>query len=251
MQERAEEGMTVPEVDARICWWSGEDRTTLRGETTEMIPVKSGVPAKQQNDYVAQDPFLTAVRENTKNLQRTTKKYLTRDCMALLTGRVFAFVFEERKFAQLSVAKLRQSPQTGLALDSLRIPESVKRQIQGSVKGHFLQKQAERLMDQHWLSLDLIEGKGTGLFILLHGVPGVGKTATAEAIAQANGKALLKITVGDLGLTPEKLETGLREIFRLAGIWDCILLLDEVDTFFSQRSRADSAANKNALVSGE
>jgi hypothetical protein len=52
-------------------------------------------------------------------------------------------------------------------------------------------------------------------------------------------------------MTPERLEISLREIFRLASIWDCILLLDEVDTFFSQRSRADTAINKNAMVSGE
>lgn len=50
-------------------------------------------------------------------------------------------------------------------------------------------------------------------------------------------------------MTPDKLETSLREIFRLASLWDCILLLDEVDTFFSQRSRADTATTKNALVS--
>jgi hypothetical protein len=54
-----------------------------------------------------------------------------------------------------------------------------------------------------------------------------------------------------LGMTPEKLEISLREIFRLASIWDCILLLDEVDNFFSQRSRDDTATNKNAMVSGE
>jgi SpoVK/Ycf46/Vps4 family AAA+-type ATPase len=133
----------------------------------------------------------------------------------------------------------------------LKIPPSVKHAIQGSVQGHLMHRAIERRVDSAWTSLDLIEGKGTGLFILLHGVPGVGKTATAEAIAQANGKPLFKITVGDLGMTPDKLEISLREIFRLASIWDCILLLDEVDTFFSQRSQADTATNKNALVSGK
>lgn len=79
----------------------------------------------------------------------------------------------------------------------------------------------------------------------------MGKTATAEAMAQAHGKPLFKITCGDLGLTPDQVESNLRGIFRLAGLWDCILLLDEVDTFFSQRSKADAAMNKNALVSGK
>jgi len=50
-------------------------------------------------------------------------------------------------------------------------------------------------------------------------------------------------------MTPEKLETSLREIFRLASIWNCILLFEDVDTFFSQRSKADTATTKNALVS--
>jgi SpoVK/Ycf46/Vps4 family AAA+-type ATPase len=100
----------------------------------------------------------------------------------------------------------------------------------------------------HWDSSDLIQGQGT---ILLRGVPGIGKTATAEAIAQANGKPLFKTTIGDLGMIHEKLEISLREKFRLARIWDHILLLDEADTFFAQRSQADMATNKNALVSGE
>jgi hypothetical protein len=250
MRKKIVEGITIQE-DFRIRWWSGTDRARLLGETTELVPVRSGVIPKQRNKYVSKDPFLVAVSENAKRLQPTTEKDLTDDEKALLTGRMFAYVFQERKFAQLSVAKLRPSPKTGLALDSLKIPQRVKHAIQGSVQGHFLQKNLEQKVDQDWLSLDLIQGKGTGLFILLHGVPGVGKTATAEAIAQANGKPLFKITVGDLGMTPERLEISLREIFRLASIWDCILLLDEVDTFFSQRSRADTATNKNAMVSGE
>jgi hypothetical protein len=231
MPQKIADGITVQE-DFRIRWWSGADRASLLGETTELSPVKTGVVEKERNKYVSEDPLLVAVGENANRVQQTTEKDLTADAKALLTGRMFAYVFSERKFAQLSVANLRPSPKTGLALDSLKIPDSVKHAIQGSVQGHFLQKTAERNIEQDWVSLDLIHGKGTGLFILLHGVPGVGKTATAEAIVQANGKPLFKITVGDLGMTPERLEISLREIFRLASIWDCILLLDEVDTFF-------------------
>jgi SpoVK/Ycf46/Vps4 family AAA+-type ATPase len=89
------------------------------------------------------------------------------------------------------------------------------------------------------------------LFILLHGAPGVGKTATAEAFAQASGKPLFAITCGDLGLTPNEMEFALQRIFRLANTWDCVLLLDEVDTFFSQRSKGDATLTKNVLVSGK
>ena len=78
----------------------------------------------------------------------------------------------------------------------------------------------------------------------------MGKTATAEAIAAACGKPLFPITCGDLGLTPTDVEAALLRIFRLADTWNCVLLLDEVDTFFSQRSKGDATVAKNALVSG-
>jgi SpoVK/Ycf46/Vps4 family AAA+-type ATPase len=52
-------------------------------------------------------------------------------------------------------------------------------------------------------------------------------------------------------LTPAEVESALRRIFRLANNWDCVLLLDEVDTFFSQRSRGDVTLTRNALVAGK
>ncbi|KAK3367848.1 hypothetical protein B0H63DRAFT_87070 [Podospora didyma] len=251
MREKTTEGLTILE-DFRICWWSGPGRTNLFGETTELIPVKSGVNFKQRNQHLNEDPFVRAIRKNAKGLRPTTKEFLTDDAKILLAGRVFGYVFQERKFAQLAVNKLRKLSQTGLALDALKISPVAKKAIRGAIEGHFIQRDIERKMEKELCmdvtSLDLFQGKGTGLFILLHGVPGVGKTATAEAIAQANGKALFKITVGDLGTTPERLESALRDIFRLASLWDCILLLDEVDTFFSQRTRSE-AADKNAMVS--
>lgn len=67
---------------------------------------------------------------------------------------------------------------------------------------------------------DLIRGKGRGLVILLHGAPGVGKTATAEAVALWHKKPLFVITCGDLGFTPQGVESSLGEIFRLANLWD-------------------------------
>lgn len=96
---------------------------------------------------------------------------------------------------------------------------------------------------------DLIRGKGKGVVILLHGVPGVGKTATAEAVALKWKKPLFPITCGDLGYTAETLERSLNEIFRLARHWGCILLLDEADVFITRRERHD--LKRNALVSGE
>jgi len=115
------------------------------------------------------------------------------------------------------------------------------------VHAHFDKKNAETL-GINIGTQDLIRGKGKGVVFLLHGAPGVGKTATAEAVAQKWKRPLFPVTCGDLGFTPEAVERSLTEIFRLAHLWDCVLLLDEADVFITQRDRND--LRRNALVSG-
>ena len=95
--------------------------------------------------------------------------------------------------------------------------------------------------------VDLVRGKGKGLIILLHGVPGVGKTATAESVAAHTKKPLFPITCGDIGQTAEVVEKKLESLFLLARKWDCVLLLDEADVFLAKRERGD--IKRNALVS--
>ena len=56
---------------------------------------------------------------------------------------------------------------------------------------------------------DVIDGKGEGSIFLLHGPPGVGKTLTAEAIAELLHKPLYTVSMG-LGTNPESLESTCR-----------------------------------------
>jgi AAA+ superfamily predicted ATPase len=95
---------------------------------------------------------------------------------------------------------------------------------------------------------DLVRDKGKGLIILLHGAPGVGKTSTAECVAESNNVPLLPITCGDLGITAQDVERKLEMNFRLAQAWGCVLLLDEADVFLAQRTSSD--LERNAVVSG-
>ena len=53
---------------------------------------------------------------------------------------------------------------------------------------------------------DIIESKGNGLIILLHGGPGTGKTFTAETVAEMAEKPLFRVTCGDIGVKPEEVE---------------------------------------------
>ncbi|KAH6850584.1 hypothetical protein B0I37DRAFT_413972 [Chaetomium sp. MPI-CAGE-AT-0009] len=168
--------------------------------------------------------------------------------LLLLPDRVFAFVLRTRSWACLQIGKdihgnqsltdvqLRDEP-----WENLELPIGHKEIVHSLVDSHFSKDKSKKIQ------FDLVRGKGNGVIILLHGVPGVGKTSTAECAAQSYGRPLLPITCGDLGLTPTEVESGLQEIFRLAQAWDCVMLLDEADIFLAQRTPTDM--ERNALVS--
>lgn len=97
-------------------------------------------------------------------------------------------------------------------------------------------------------SFDIVEGKGKGLAILLHGAPGVGKTLTAETVALATGRPLTVVSVADLGTVAQEAESRLNRIFNDAARWEAILLMDEADVFLEAREKTEDP-NRNALVS--
>ncbi|KAK1841510.1 AAA family ATPase [Colletotrichum chrysophilum] len=94
---------------------------------------------------------------------------------------------------------------------------------------------------------DLIRGKGNGLFILLHGGRGTGKTLTAESVAEIAKKPLYRVTCGDIGTSAEIVEKYLESVLLLGKTWGCVVLLDEADVFLEERSLKN--IERNALVS--
>ncbi|KAK3325261.1 AAA family ATPase [Apodospora peruviana] len=106
------------------------------------------------------------------------------------------------------------------------------------------------MVNEHVLSdvsADVIEGKGNGLIILLHGGPGTGKTLTAESVAELAEKPLYRVTCGDIGTDAEAVEKYLESVLYIGTIWKAVVLFDESDVFLEERSQAD--LQRNALVS--
>ncbi|KAG0362846.1 hypothetical protein BG005_003972 [Podila minutissima] len=93
---------------------------------------------------------------------------------------------------------------------------------------------------------DIIGGKRGGSVFLLHGPPGVGKTLTAEAIAEVLHRPLYYVTMGELGMTPDEMERRLGDVLDLCADWNALVLLDEADVFLEQRSTSDIV--RNAMV---
>ena len=95
---------------------------------------------------------------------------------------------------------------------------------------------------------DIIEGKGRGMIMLLSGPPGVGKTLTAESVAENMRVPLYMMSAGDLGLDPAGIEESLNTILEMVAKWNAVLLLDEADVFLEARSTSDLERNKMVSI---
>jgi ATPase family associated with various cellular activities (AAA) len=92
---------------------------------------------------------------------------------------------------------------------------------------------------------DVVEGKGQSMNILSGGIPGTGKTLTAEVFAEFKSRPLYNVQCSQLGLNPEQVEQNLGVVLQRANRWNAILLLDEADVYI--RRRGDDLAH-NAIV---
>jgi hypothetical protein len=167
--------------------------------------------------------------------------------LCLLPSRLFGYSLQDRRFVAVNVKNLRQIEDNRNKFKNLVIDPTHKDMVQALVESHFRRKDL-KATGAISTNQDIVQNKGRGLVILLHGVPGVGKTSTAEMIASTFQRPLLPITCGDLGLDPATVEKSLKQMFRVGQLWECILLLDEADVFLSERVSSD--LNRNALVSG-
>ena len=85
------------------------------------------------------------------------------------------------------------------------------------------------------------------MIILLDGPPGVGKTLTAESVAETMKAPLYTMSAGELGTHSDRVERKLSDVLEMATMWNAILLIDEADVFMEQRSPQD--LERNELVS--
>lgn len=99
---------------------------------------------------------------------------------------------------------------------------------------------------------DFVTDKGKGLVMLLCGPPGVGKTYTAEAIAEMAKVPLYMLSAGELGSVPQDVELALDAALDLCRRWKAMLLLDEADVFLGKRfSGWNESIERNELVSSK
>ncbi|KAL8310283.1 hypothetical protein RB597_010213 [Gaeumannomyces tritici] len=179
-----------------------------------------------------------------------------KDLHVLLPGVAHGFALHSRKWLQFDIGRLKEVEvaEGESGWDDLVLPATHRSMVQSMVETHTAGSRqgssgpgASGSGSEGKYDIGLIQGKGKGCIILLHGVPGVGKTSTAECVAAYTRRPLFPITCGDIGYEPEKVEANLEKLFRLAHKWGCVMLIDEADVFLAERDKAD--VKRNGLVS--
>ncbi|KEY73453.1 hypothetical protein S7711_07482 [Stachybotrys chartarum IBT 7711] len=192
---------------------------------------------------------------------------LTDDQYFLCDWKVESFLFKTRTWEFLHISGFEEPVFDKGLLERLVIKDSTKELIKnltqmyvskapvesaqqqlGAIRLNSVHKQALKEVSSVAWSADFIKGKGEGLTFLLHGKPGVGKTYTAECIAQYTGRPLLSLTCSDIGVDPAVIEKKLLYWFNLAEVWGAIILVDEADIYMEQRQVQD--VERNHLVAG-
>ena len=188
---------------------------------------------------------------------------LTEQHLELLPLRLYGYALKHRRWYAFDVLNcseplcLQDTNAANTAFKDLVLPPAHKKMVRALVSHHVrgfhgstgTVQAKKQTTDGIVSSFDLIHGKGRGLVLLLHGVPGVGKTSTAESVATQLKRPLLPITCGDLGTTASEVENNLETYFELGSKWGCVLLLDEADVFMAKRTTGDF--ERNALVSSK
>ncbi|KAI9371163.1 P-loop containing nucleoside triphosphate hydrolase protein [Aspergillus egyptiacus] len=151
------------------------------------------------------------------------------------------YSLKEKKWMRFFVDAVTDITWNTQAFDSLVLPhaqQDLKRLILGFARS---QSSRQATFD------DVIHGKGRGVIMLLKGPPGVGKTLTAESVAEVMKVPLYTLSAGDLGTNARNVEDALKNILTMIPRWGAIILLDEADVFMEARDTVN--LQRNELVS--
>ena len=194
------------------------------GELTWKQSMARNMPTTEKAVSRSEEPDLTPPTDE--------QRLLTSSTMTCFDTRI-------KTWQSLEVSKLEDVQWDSTAFENLVLGKPHKEVLLATVYDH--------LHGNIEASKELIGGKGQGKNILLSGPPGVGKTLTAEAVAEHFRLPLYKLGAAELGTNSTAISLGLREHMTQSANLGAILLIDEADMFLGARDTQNW--NQRAIVS--
>lgn len=174
---------------------------------------------------------------------KNEKQELTPEHFMLFPRTIMGFVLKTRDWEVLNINHVSRFEPNSNAIKNLVMDDRHRKLVEVLT---YKYKDQERDRREAW-NADFIRSKGEGQIFLLHGPPGVGKTYTAECIAEMSQRPLLALTCADIGIDEKNMEANLSNWFDLAEIWGAVVLIDEADIYLETRTTSD--LQRNSLVS--
>ncbi|KAI1264054.1 P-loop containing nucleoside triphosphate hydrolase protein [Xylariaceae sp. FL1019] len=170
--------------------------------------------------------------------KRIDESQLTDDELALCDHRTLGFSFHVKEWGAFAISHMSDVGWNDTAFSRVILDDKKRRLISTLVESH---RNDDTGFD------DIVKGKGKGLVGLLTGGPGVGKTLTAEAVAEMTQRPLYVVSAGELGTEITSADRNLSMALETARRWGSVLLIDEADVFLQTRDVGHLV--RNALVS--
>ena len=105
--------------------------------------------------------------ENT--VRNTVDAEFSNEDFTICPASIIAFSLDNQEWCSIGVAHLKPKEWRPSSFDRLVLDQEKKDILKGLVKANSRRAQSKK-------SVDIIDGKGEGVVLLLHGPPGVGKT---------------------------------------------------------------------------
>lgn len=243
-QAEEEEG-EEEEEEEESCGCGSDEESEKEKDKTRLVMWKDSKgkkhPIRVPQSVIDQETGDTTEKslDNDDDTPDGKRHVFTEEELLIAAPVVLGFAFSEKVWLEFSLSGIEEIKWNDEAFDSLVLPERIKQNLKGLVSSHRFN--AARTID------DVIQGKGKGLNVVLHGPPGVGKTLTGESIAEYLRCPLYAVSAGELGTNSRSLEQDLNRIMDITHSWGSILLLDEADVFLEARQPHD--IHRNSLVS--
>ncbi|KAK2764865.1 hypothetical protein FQN54_008562 [Arachnomyces sp. PD_36] len=187
------------------------------------------------------DAYNTFNPDEAVYVSGTSVEELTDDQRLIATPAIRGYALRDKRWLELYIDGVKEITWNQRAFDSLVLPHA-QQDLKQLILA-FAEAQSKNVDGFD----DIIQGKGRGVIMLLSGPPGVGKTLTAESVAEVMKVPLYTLSAGDLGTSASGVEQTLKDILSIVPRWGAILLLDEADVFMEARTARDLA--RNELVS--
>jgi AAA+ superfamily predicted ATPase len=203
------------------------DNTYVLDTFWEDIPDRNGMAGKDLNEVLQQAELL-----GDEDGEEAPKIEPNRVELPIWPY-VRVFDLDKHQYVVLHTMNVKDYPWDKQLIDKLVIKDTDKKLIS------ILMNQTGAKME------DIIRGKMGGVIVLATGVPGIGKTLTAEVFSEEIERPLYTVQCSQLGLDVKQIEANLQEILNRAAKWNAILLIDEADVYI--RKRGDDI-HQNAIV---